>query len=1802
MKKIKRNRILAGTLAFLISFSTIGNANSVLAAETDAETSVAVETSSEELKETEIPMLDEVIGQLAEDEIVTVEELSIETGTEIDLSKDFSGIQYNREKVKLTFEKAETQEGKAFDYQKPGNYYAKYYAEPVSGNPSYQVIRKVIVKEKEPETSAKDSFGSQNSSDDKGSDDEESDSEEEQKVDVIDVGMENGVFLSVVPSSMEKARENVSLVQGKTIWYPSDLGYYFTCYFYVNGKIAYCIESNMDSPPTGDYVAGIYESNLNLQKVLYYGYGGPGDLTGSYLSGYSNDMKYIMTHLAASYCYAGADVAFTGCTQSGLKKYGVMDYINYLCGQEAPPTAALELSSAHENAYLEGDIQRTRNMTLKGDHRNYVTLPLPANVTYHSTTGAKQTGGNVKISGGTTFWFTAPKMSVSGTWNTGKLTGQIGSQWKTLVVSTGNDTQDIGYGDFYEESANNVSFSVTWKEIAKVKVIKEDAKTNVKLAGAVFGLYADKGCTNLIAKMPPTDENGATEIEVEKTQDTIYLKEISVPTGYKLNTKSFNVNLETGKTVTTTVTNEEQKGKIIIRKTGEVLTGITGSEGEIDFTYTDSSYAGAKYKIYAAEDIYSQDKKTKIHKNGELVAELETGEDGSCTSGLLYLGKYRVVEEQAPGNLVIGKTEEERTQYVTLKYAGQTVELSQAEAAYRNERPEIEVNVVKKSLNDGVTLEGAIFGLYSGEDIHAQDGSLLVAKDTLLQSGTSNKDGNVSFTADLPINHKYYIREIQAPDFYYMSSQTYAFTYSYKNDSTYTYTFTHEFENKEVRGEVHIKKIDKDTEDSVSQGNASLDGAVYGLYAAEDIAYPNKKSGIVHRKDELVAKGTIQDGKLDFKDLYLGKYYVKEIAPGEGYLLDETKYPVTVNYEGQNVEIVHRDVTVKETVKKQAFQLIKISEDGEQTETDLVEGAGFKVFLISDLSGVKDGSLKPSGEDYVPEDFIGYDYSEDKTAAYWENGKEIRVPELFTDKKGYVCSPELPYGEYVAFESTTPENLQTVNPFLVTIDEDSREPQTWRVFDDRPIQFYFKIIKKDNQTGKPVLNNSAYYKIFDVEKNEYVEMKVRYPKPETISVFQTNEEGYLQTPEQLKCGTYRIEEIQAPDSFVKVGEEKKLVKNQAEIPLNEVTLGGNYEDAPKDSITITVDSNTAHEVEEGTGKYIVVVEQPNDEAVGSLTLHKRGDILTGAVKKEEQLATKIKNGFAKFVNKVSSFFTGEDVMEVSMGYDFTYESSGLEGVEFELRAAETIYSPDGQKDENGERLVRFEKDGLVANVITDKDGKVTVNNLPIGKYYLKETKAGQNCVLDPEKKKFEIKYHGQETAVDYVTMDLTNQRQKIEMELLKKDAVSEKPLEGVVFALFAEEDILNAAGETIVEKDSLIEMAVSDKEGKVQFQSNLPHGKYYAMEVEEKPGYLPYEEVIHFDASYSNPELEVIKLNREVKNQPTITDFTKTDLTTSEEVEGAKMQILDMEGNLVEEWTSTNEPHRIYALAPGKYILHEEQAPTENGYVRAEDVEFVVELTGEVQKVEMKDDHTKVSISKTDITTGEEIDGAKLQILDKEGNIVEEWVSGEEHLIEYLPVGEYILHEEAAPEGYVIANDVKFVVEETGEIQKVEMQDERAMGQLKIRKTEEGSKKPLEGVEFTLTEKESGKEVAKLVTDKNGEAVSKLLPIAKYEEGKLKEPIVYVLKETKALEGYEKSEETYEIVFEYQDGQTPIIEVLKEITNKAIPDTPETPIEHGPKTGDDTNILLLIGGCLLSGSIAGLAFWRSRKRKSKQAE
>ncbi len=320
-----------------------------------------------------------------------------------------------------------------------------------------------------------------------------------------------------------------------------------------------------------------------------------------------------------------------------------------------------------------------------------------------------------------------------------------------------------------------------------------------------------------------------------------------------------------------------------------------------------------------------------------------------------------------------------------------------------------------------------------------------------------------------------------------------------------------------------------------------------------------------------------------------------------------------------------------------------------------------------------------------------------------------------------------------------------------------------------------------------------------------------------------------------------------------------------------------------------------------------------------------------------------------------------------------------------------------------------------------------------------------------------------------------------------------------------------------------------------------------------------------------------------MKDDHTKVEISKTDITGEEEIEGAHLQILDKDGEVVEEWTSTKEPHLIEYLPVGEYTLHEESAPTESGYVRAEDVTFTVEETGEIQQVSMKDDHTKVEISKTDITGEQEIEGAHLQILTPAGEVVEERTSEKEpHLVEYLAPGDYILHEESAPEGFLIAADVEFTVEETGEIQKVSMVDEVPMGQLVIKKTDAADGSALAGVGFTLTNKETGEVVAELTTGEDGTVTSDLLPIATYEDGKVAGDITYILTETKPLEGYVANEESYEITFSYQDAETKVIEVVQEITNEKAPDAPEE-----VKTGDNTMLIVpvIIGLLAVTGII-----------------
>ena len=276
-----------------------------------------------------------------------------------------------------------------------------------------------------------------------------------------------------------------------------------------------------------------------------------------------------------------------------------------------------------------------------------------------------------------------------------------------------------------------------------------------------------------------------------------------------------------------------------------------------------------------------------------------------------------------------------------------------------------------------------------------------------------------------------------------------------------------------------------------------------------------------------------------------------------------------------------------------------------------------------------------------------------------------------------------------------------------------------------------------------------------------------------------------------------------------------------------------------------------------------------------------------------------------------------------------------------------------------------------------------------------------------------------------------------------KEKDSDRVLEGGVFALCAKEDIKNTDGDVLVKADTIMEQKATDKDGKIFFTADLPvGGSFYVKEVKAPAGFVTTEEVKEFTFEYAGADVPEVTFEHTFENEATIFEITKSDLTTGEELPGAKLEVTDQDGTVVDEWTSGTEPHIIKELEVGKEYTLTETLPAD-GYVTAESITFTVENTAEVQKVEMKDDVTKVEISKTDIS-GKELPGAKMTVLDKDGNAVESWTSTDKpHYMEKLPIGDYILREETAPEGYLIAEDVEFSVKDTGEIQKVSMKDEK---------------------------------------------------------------------------------------------------------------------------------------------------------------
>ena len=1803
---------------------------------------------------------------------------------------------------------------------------------------------------------------------------------------------------------------------------------------------AYCMQHSKQSPPSGTTYKNMVEldeggDDRYLRKAMFYGYGGPG--WGGTFNGYNIKSimeKYgcssetrAMQHYLVDYLYDG-ESGFGGSLSTTAKN--MLKEIKAALAKMPDPTT-MELTPGL-SASANGNQSPT--FTWKANAAFVITVHLENGVSLVNETTGKTGTGNVSVKGGEKFHLEATTQNIGSLKGKYAITSNYPLNFHAMLLKLAN-SQDIGFG--YYTDTLELNLEVDWPDEATVKIIKKDKGSNALLAGAVYGIYADEACTKLIKKMPATNAKGESEVKITKTQDTVYLREISGPSGYVLDTKAYGVKLVVGQTASKNLTDKEQKGALTIYKEGEVLTGATVTENGVTFTYEKRKLKGAVYSVYAGADIKAADG-TLIYKKGALVKDnLVTGDDGSVTLKDLYLGTYTVTETKAPDNYVC----KGESKTIELVYAGQTVEVQTGSATFLNERQKAAVRVEKQDEETKNPLSGGIYGLYAAEDIKV-DGKTVVPKGTLIEKATTGADGKASYKAELPINYSYSIREIQAPELYLRNSEdTYTFTFKFTNDKEEKVNFSHTFTNKRVNATIDLVKEDSETGNS-AQGDAVFEGAIYGLYAREDINHPDGRNGVLYKKDEQVATLTTdKEGKASVSNLYLGKYYLKEITPPVGYLLDEEEHDVNCDYEGDQVETVKRNTVSKEDVIKQPFQLIKAA-DNDKTDADLLKGAGFSAYLISSLTVKDDGS---------------YDFTNATPIVLTEDGKT----EMFTDERGYACSIPIPYGRYIVRETTTPHNFMPVDDFIVTVTENSTTPQVWRVLLDDEFKAKLKIVKQDDETKLPVLLANTEFKVYDLDAKKYVEQVTTYPNTVVHKSYFTDENGYLILPESLKCGNYRIEEVSAPDGYTQNTQyvEIKVDKNtayQMDSVSGDAIITVTYENHPvkgklvihksgetlksfkkdfvyeetslegaefeiyaaediftpdhqvdeqgnrhviyaKDTLvkTVTTDKNGEAVIKDlPLGKYRVketktpagfvlnpdsqevsfiykdqntpeieeklefsnerqkvelsVEKQDaetgkalkgatfglyNKEAISSgdkvivkadtllqeITSNEKGkaaftldlplgryyvkelqapagyvssdeilefdatyqgqdvktiklksvkknqpttvevtkaDITTGteldgasmsvldkdgnvidswtSVKDSPHVIKRLQVGktyilreeLAPYgylratdveftisdtaevqkvkmedevpvarllVNKKGEFLDSVSLLDNAKGmieHLFNYVTGNLTDVTFNVYAAEAIRAADGVSADY------YAADELVGSITTDGNGIAQMDNLPLGRYYIVEKETSHGYVLDNEPRYVDLTYRDQDTPLVTYSADWQNARQRVQVEVLKKEKDSDKVLSGAIFGLYAADDIVSSKGKVLLAKDTLIELKTTDEDGKIQFVADLPvDSRYYIKELAAPDGYVTDQEPQEFTFEYQGSGTSVAEYAFTFEDEQTTVELSKADLTDKKELPGASLKVTDEDGNTVDEWVSKEEAHIIKGLIVGKKYKMTETKPAD-GYVTAESIEFTVENTKEVQKHQMLDDVTKVEISKKDIADSSEVPGAKLIILDKDGKKVESWTSTDKpHMVEKLPVGKYTLREEQAPDGYLIAEDVKFTVKDTGKVQKVKMKDAHPYGKLVIKKTDSTSKAALPGAEFELREKENGKVVEKLVTDKTGTATSGKIPIATYKNGKVEKTVEYILVETKAPNGYELSNKKEEIRFEYKDGKTKVIEIVKEIKNTKSP-SGSTPTGNSPKTGDSTNIWLPILLAVLSACGIGGVIWYKKKK------
>ena len=803
---------------------------------------------------------------------------------------------------------------------------------------------------------------------------------------------------------------------------------------------------------------------------------------------------------------------------------------------------------------------------------------------------------------------------------------------------------------------------------------------------------------------------------------------------------------------------------------------------------------------------------------------------------------------------------------------------------------------------------------------------------------------NAANAAKNSTSHNYSATEVTARNGYYLNPGNTTVGQSAAGDASLNLSLA----NVRTTGSITITKEDSET-GAIAQGDATLSGAVYGLYARSNIVHPDGHTGILYTAGSLVATFPPTDANRQARldNLYLGNYYVKEITPSTGYLLDTKEYDVAVTYEGQDVPNVVRTSTVTEDVIKGNIRLVKHLQEKDPSAASRPqvpeEGAEFDIIL------------KSSGVTYA---------------------------HIVTDADGFAQANMLPYGNYIVRQTKGKEGYSFITDFEVFIRAHERTYSY--ILENLDYTSQLQVLKKDAETGELVKVAGAKFEIYN-EAGKKIVQTVLYPTKYDISVFETDESGMLELPQWLGSGNYTLKEVQAPEGYIlnpdpipfkvfrEYEEKDKWGDSVIRVVCEDVSVKGIID------VTKVAPVLTAYE----DGKFIYTEERVRDvrfqiiaaediyradrqtDAEGNLiTLYKKGDIVETLVTDPLGEASSMELPLGKYKVKEiyvpGGIYLDQEEIEVELKYEddrteivfspadfydqrqeieigaFKYDTKtnkAIPGVEI------TIYANRDILDYYGNVLVK--KGDAIRSIVTDNDGKADFGkDLPLNAYaaegddpdveepmyYMKETKFPVGYL--PEDNTYFIYSSTPDMTVQFVKENVNVSNVHVDgiIKVTKTAPVltgydengrfvyTDERIHDVKFQIIAAEDIYRADcdltedGELIpiYKKDEVIQVLTTDKDGYAE-TAKLPLGKYRVKEIYVPGGIYLDQEEINVELKYADDDTEIVYENADFydRRQQIEVSVYKYDKLTDKAIGGvevslyANRDILDYYGNLL---------------------------------------------------------------------------------------------------------------------------------------------------------------------------------------------------------------------------------------------------------------------------------------------------------------